>query len=74
MIIRIVMVLMLMAGWVTKILDVKGSFLHGEFYEGRKAVYIASPGVFEGIYGSELVLMLIKTIYGLKHKTKSLWR
>ena len=32
--IRIIMVLALMAGWVAKIVDIKGAFLHGEFDEG----------------------------------------
>ena len=29
-----VMVLTFMAGWIAKIFDLKGAYLHGEFYEG----------------------------------------
>ena len=44
------MLLKLMNGWIAKIFDVKGEFLHGEFYEGEKKIYILVPEVFEGIY------------------------
>ena len=44
--IRIVMVLTLMAGWVAKVVDVKGEFLHGGFNEGTEPVYMAVPEVF----------------------------
>ena len=44
--IRIVMVLTLMAGWIAKVVDVKGSFLHGGFNEGTEPVYMAVPEVF----------------------------
>ena len=36
--IRIVMVLTLMAGWIAKVVDVKGAFLHGVFNEGTEPV------------------------------------
>ena len=44
------MVLILMDGWITNILDVKGVFSHGEFDEGEKTVYVVVKEVFEGIY------------------------
>ena len=65
-IIHIVMVLILMAGCIVNILDVKGAFLHGEFDEGKKKIYMEVPEAFEGIFRSGVLLMLIKTIYGLK--------
>ena len=33
--IRIVLVIMLMAGWVGELLDIKGAFLHGDFKDGK---------------------------------------
>ena len=45
--IRIVMVLKLTDGWITKILDTKGTFLHGEFDEGENTMSIAVLGGFE---------------------------
>ena len=32
------------------------------------------PEEFENIYGGDVVLMLLKTIYGLKNKAKAFWR
>jgi hypothetical protein len=37
--IRIVMILMLMAGWYCELLDVKGAFLHGEFDKGQTIIW-----------------------------------
>ena len=53
MIIRIIMVLALMAGWASKIVDVKGAFLRGEFEEGAKPVYLKLPKGFERFYPSD---------------------
>ena len=73
-IIRIVMVLTLIAGCIVNILDVKGLFLHGEFDEGKEKIYISVPEVFEGIFRSHVLLILIKTIYGFKNAAKEFWR
>ena len=35
---------------------------------------MALPEVFEGIYGIDMVLMLLKKIYGLKNAEKAFWR
>ena len=45
MCIHIALVAMFMAEWITKILDIKGAFLHGEFDEGEKKIYTS---VLEG--------------------------
>ena len=71
--IRIVMVLALMAGWISQILDVKGAFLHGEFEEGEEPIYMEVPQGFEKYYGPDVVLLLLKTIYGLKQAAKAFW-
>ena len=72
--IRTVMVLALMAGWTAKIIDVKGAFLHGEFDEGMEPVYMAVPEGFEKKYDGNVVLKLLKTIYGLKNAAKAFWK
>jgi len=45
--IRIMMVLALMASWISWITDVKGAFLHGEFEENDEPVYMEIPEGFE---------------------------
>ena len=40
--VRLVLVLMLVAGWVAHIVDVKRAFLHGKFEKGEK-VYMKVP-------------------------------
>lgn len=82
--IRIMMTLALMANWVTWITDVKGAFLHGEFEEGDEPVYMEVPEGFEKHYEEpktfgtnkddiNIVLLLLKTIYGLKNAAKAFW-
>ena len=72
--IRISMVLTLMDGWITKILDMRGVFLHNEFYEGEKKIYMSMMELFEGIYRSDMVFMLLKTIYWSKNTSKDFLR
>ena len=72
--INIVIALKLMAGWITNILDVKGAFLYGEFNKVEKKIYMEVPELFEGIYGRNVVLMLIKKVYELKTAAKEFWR
>ena len=56
--IRIVLVLMLMAGWVGQILDVKDAFLHGDF-EDEEQVYIEVPQGFDKYYNPENTVLLL---------------
>jgi hypothetical protein len=48
-IICIVLVIMLMANWCGKLLDIKGAFLHGDFEDGKK-VYMEVPERFDMYY------------------------
>jgi hypothetical protein len=64
--IRIVMVLALMTVWTAQIIDVKGAFLHGEFDENYEEVYLRPPKRFQHIYGNDVVVLLLKAIYGLR--------
>jgi hypothetical protein len=71
--IRIVFTLMLMAGWVGELLDLKGAFLHGDF-EDEKDVYLKVPEGFEQYYDPRIfVLLLMQTLYGLKQAAKAFW-
>ena len=72
--IRIIMVLALMAGWASKIVDVKGAFLRGEFEDGAEPVYLKVPEGFEQFYPKNVVLMLLKTIYGLCEAAMAFWK
>ncbi len=54
-----------MTGWVAKVVDVKGAFLHGEF-NNVKEIYMKVPQGWEGYNSNTAVLKLIKCIYGLK--------
>jgi hypothetical protein len=72
--IRIVLVIMLMAGWVGELLDIKGAFLHGDFEDGKN-VYMEVPEGFGKYYDPMYyVLLLLQTIYGLKQSAMAFWR
>jgi hypothetical protein len=72
--IRIMIVLMLMANWIGKMIDVKGAFLHGEF-DNNEVIYFYVPQGFEQFYDpSKYVLLLKKTAYGLKQAAMMFWR
>jgi hypothetical protein len=74
MVIRIVLVLMIMAGWVGEILDIQGAFLHGEFDQGEE-IHMEVPQGFEKHYDPMYyVLLLLKTIYGLKQSAFQFWK
>ena len=69
----IVLVLMLMAGWIASVVDVKGAFLHGVFTDGKE-IYMEVPVGFEKHYSSLVVLWLWKCLYGLKQAAMAFWR
>jgi histone deacetylase 1/2 len=72
--IRIVLVIMLMAGWCGELLDIKGAFLHGDFEDGKN-VYMEVPEGFDKYYDPMYyVLLLLQTIYGLKQSAMAFWR
>ena len=67
------MTIMIMAGWVANVVDVKGAFLHGEFTDGEE-IYMEVPQGWERLYPQNTVLKLMKTIYGLKQSAMAFWR
>ena len=72
--VRVCMVLMLMAGWTAKLVDIKGAFLHGEFDNNEK-IYTEVPQGFEEFCDPiAFVLLLMKTCYGLKQAAMMFWR
>ena len=71
--IRIVFVLMLMAMWMGILLDVNGAFLHGEFTDGEQ-IYMKVPRGMERFYPPNVVLLLLKCIYGLKQAAMAFWK
>jgi hypothetical protein len=71
--ILIVPILMLMADWHGRIMDIKGAFLHGEFVRG-KVIYMKVTRGFEKFYPEDIVLKLKKCIYGLKQAAMVFWR
>ena len=70
--IRMVFVLMVMAGWYAEVVDVRGAFLHGKFEEGTR-LYMEVPEGFESFYPVGCLLLLLQTIYGLKQVAFAFW-
>jgi hypothetical protein len=53
--------------------DVKGAFLFRVFAKGER-IYMEIPQGFEKYYPKNAVLLLLKTIYGLKQAALAFWR
>jgi hypothetical protein len=71
--IRIVFVLMIMAGWTAMLLDVRGAFMNLRFKDDEK-LYMYIPDGFEKWYPNNVVLLLTKTLYGLKQAAMQFWK
>ena len=71
--IRIMFVLMLMASFHAEVVDVCGAFLLGNFEPGHK-MYIEVPQGFEKFYPPGIVLLLNKTLYGLRQSAMQFWK
>ena len=69
MTIRIVLTIMLAAGWVASVVDVKGAFLHGQFQDGEE-IYMKIPQGWENIILQNLPLNCNDAFMGSK---KSRW-
>ena len=72
MTIRIVLVLMTMAAWTGYLMDVREAFLKGTFDNDEK-IYMTVPQGMEKWYGQKDLLLLQKTIYGLKQAAYRFW-
>ncbi len=62
-----------MCSGIAHVVDVKGAFLYGEFEDGEK-VYIKIPLGLEEFYDRYTVLLLKKTLYGLKQAAMAFYR
>jgi hypothetical protein len=67
------MILMVMASWWAELLDVQGAFLTGEM-DPKTQCYLHVPEGFERFYPSNVVLRLLKTLYGLKQSAYEFWK
>ena len=74
MTIRIILTLMIMAFWIGLLLDVKGAFLHGNFGPKEAPIVLKIPQGFEKHYPKGWLLLLLKTIYGLKQAAFAFWK
>ena len=71
--VRILFVLMLMAGYIGYMVDIHGAFLHGEYHNGER-MYSEVPEGFHDRWDPKIWLwLLLKTIYGTKQSAMSFW-
>jgi hypothetical protein len=73
MTIKLALMWMLMCSGIAHVVDVKGAFLYGEFEDGEK-VNIKIPLGFKKFYDRDKVLLLKKTLYGLKQAAMAFYR
>src|SRR5687768_3230212 len=71
--VRVVLTLLVMMSWCMKLLDVQGAFLN-ERFQRDEVLYVDVPQGFEEHYPKNLLLKLLRTIYGLKQAVMQLWR
>ena len=72
--VRIVLVLALMARWIGRISDVKGAFLKGNLETDKDQMFLKVPEGFEKFYEDDVVLQLVKAIYGTKQAAIAFWK
>ena len=66
----IMLVMMVMALWHAEIIDVKGAFLKASF-DPKHKVYMEIPKAFKKFYPKNILLLLKKTLYGVKNAAKA---
>ena len=69
----IILILIVMGRMYAELNDVRGAFLNGKFSQGEK-LYMHVPKGFEKFYPAGIVLLLLKTIYGLKQAAFEYWK
>ena len=70
--IMIMLILSIMARMWQEVLDVQGAFLYGTFEDGIR-VYMEVPQGFEKFYPGNVVLLLLKTLYGAWQGARAFW-
>ena len=73
MTIKMVLILLLMQKGIAHVVNVKGAFVYRKFKGGEK-VFVKVPRGFEEFYPKDTVLLLKKTLYGLKQAAKAFYR
>ena len=71
--IRVILTLALMANWAIHVVDIQGALLHGEFNDGENLFMEIPEGFRESCHANK-VLLLLRTIYGLKQAAKAFWK
>jgi len=71
--VRMMFVLIVMGRLWAELLDVNGAFLNGRFQNGEE-LYMNVPEGFEKFYPSNVLLLLLRTVYGLKQAAMQYWR
>ena len=71
--IRILLVLMILLGGCAKVVDVMGAFLHRRFQEGE-VIFMEVPDGWREHYHNNVVLRLLKTLYGLRQAAMAFWK
>ena len=71
--VRVILILILLAGWVSHIIDVKRTFLHEKFEKGGN-VYMKVPEGWERLYPDNTMLLLLRIIYGSKQAAVAFWK
>ena len=54
-------------------MDINGAFLHGHFENGE-IIHMTVPKGFEEYYPADVLLQLLRTMYGLKQAAMAFWR
>jgi hypothetical protein len=71
--IRVVLILAIMANWLAWIVDAEGAFLQGRFQNGE-LIFMKIPNGFQKFYPSNVMLKLLRTLYGLAQSAIQFWR
>ena len=67
-----VLILIVMGRMYAELMDVRGAFLHGRFKPDER-LYMRVPQGFEKWYGANVILLLLRTIYGLRQSAFYYW-
>jgi len=62
-----------MANWAIHVVDIQGAFLHGELNDDEN-LFMEIPEGFKESYPANKILLLLRTIYGLKQAAKAFWK
>eukprot|EP00957_Ditylum_brightwellii_P091762 6987487-Ditylum_brightwellii.AAC.1 len=63
-----------MAGWSGRLNDIKEAFLKGSLDKVKEQRYMQVPKDFEKFYPNDVVIMLLRAIYGTKQTVMAFWK